>query len=623
MDPSAYLTAIRRRWPIVVATVGIAVILASLTASFTTDQEGGEYQAEALLLGTPLGANITRTEHIGTLAVLTTNGPVPERVADSIGYEGNPRDLTANVIVTPSANLGFLSIRATSADPERAELIAHAFADELTEYVSENKVESALGAAREVARQMRRTARQIDDIERRLQTTSDPVLVAERDAKIRAYGSLAEQRQTLSTSAFTQSSVSVIDKGPAQTISAANAVSLSNPVTRILLGTVLGLIAGMALAIGLDRFDTRIRTRKAAEAHYSYPILAEIPEAPRKARGERAVVAAAHPSSPFATAFRLLATGLTGRLPADGALESEDQMVALQPPQTILVTSAAAGEGKTTVTANLAASFAEQGKKTLILSCDFRNPHIHRMFGVPNDKGLGEALKSQHDGRILVDGHVKKTSIKEIRVVPSSTGPDNPGGLLGSGNMQQVLQEARENADVVLLDTPPILTGSEAAFLFPEVDAVLVVARVGTTTVELAERTSELLKRLGTPVIGVALNSSAGMGAPRHNYREPESIAHGPDKRADKKVEDPAAVKASSRSDRPDAPATSSGKANPGPGSKESIKSPSAAGKARTSQPPATGSKRPASTSAKGTNDTARLGKSQHTEGSEEMKWEL
>jgi capsular exopolysaccharide synthesis family protein len=389
-------------------------------------------------------------------------------------------------------------------------------------------------------------------------------------------------------------------------------------VTRILLGTVLGLIAGMALAIGLERFDTRIRTRKAAEAHYSYPVLAEIPEAPRKARGERAVVAAAHPSSPFATAFRLLATGLTGRLPADGAPESADQLVALQPPQTILVTSAAAGEGKTTVTANLAASFAEQGKKTLILSCDFRNPHIHRMFGVPNDRGLAEALKSQHDGRILVDGHVKKTSIKEIRLVPSSTGPDNPGGLLGSDNMQQVLHEARENADVVLLDTPPILTGSEAAFLFPEVDAVLVVARVGTTTVELAERTSELLKRLGTPVIGVALNSSAGVGAPRHNYREPKSTPESAP--ADDKRVEVAAAKTPSGSTPQDA--SVSGKPNAGPDAKASGKeSPTSSGKA--SQPPSKGSKRPAPTAATGTRDAGQAGKSRRAEGSKEMKWEL
>jgi hypothetical protein len=246
------------------------------------------------------------------------------------------------------------------------------------------------------------------------------------------------------------------------------------------------------------------------------------------------------------------------------------------------------------------------------------------MFGVSNDKGLAEALRSQHDGRILVDGHVKKTSIKEIRIVTSSTGPDNPGGLLGSDNMQQVLQEARENADVVLLDTPPILTGSEAAFLFPEVDAVLVVARAGSTTVELAERTSELLKRLGTPVIGVALNSSAGMGAPRHNYREPKPIAESAI--ADKSVEDASAVKTLSGPGRPDAGADSSGKANPAPApdSKATVKgSPPASGKARGSQLPAKGTQRPASTTAKETDDTGRVEKSRRAEGSEEMKWEL
>jgi capsular exopolysaccharide synthesis family protein len=622
MDPSAYLTAIRRRWPIVVATLGISVILASLTASFSQEQQADEYQAGALLLGSPLSARVSRTEHIGTLGVLATEGPVPERVAETIDYEGDPRDLAASVNVHTAPNLGFLSINATAADPDRAELIAHTFADELTEFVQENKVEGALGEARQVGRQMRKTATQIDDLDRRIQATNDPLLIAERDARIRLYGELAEQRETLATSAFTQPSVTTIDKTPAEAISSADAVSLSDPLTRILIGTIFGLIAGAALALALERFDTRIRTRKAAEAHYSYPVLAEIPEAPRRARGERAVVAATHPSSPFATAFRLLATGLTGRLPADGNLESSDQLVALQPPQTILVTSAAAGEGKTTVTANLAASFAEQGKKTLILSCDFRNPHIHRMFGVSNDKGLAEALRSQHDGRILVDGHVKKTSIKEIRVVTSSTGPDNPGGLLGSDNMQQVLQEARENADVVLLDTPPILTGSEAAFLFPEVDAVLVVARVGSTTVELAERTSELLKRLGTPVIGVALNSSAGMGAPRHKYREPKPIAESAT--ADTSVEDAPAVKTLSGPGRPDAGADSSGKANPAPDSKATVKGPPpASGEARGSQLPAKGTQRPASTTAKETDDTGRVEKSPRAEGSEEKKWEL
>jgi capsular exopolysaccharide synthesis family protein len=555
MDPSAYLTALRRRWPLVVATIGVSVILASLTASFTQNQEAGEYRATAVLLGSAVGGSSSGANHIGTLSVLTTVGPVPARVAEAIDYEGDPRTLAKRVTTQPNPTLGFLTLTATSQNPERAELIAHTFADELTRFVQDNRVEGTLAQARRLDRQMKTVQDQILRLDEQIAAGTTPLLVARRDAKIRHYGDLAEQQEALSTAALTASGLSIIDKGPAEAVTSADAVSLSNPLTRILIGTILGLLAGVALALALERFDTRIRTKKAAETHFSFPVLAEIPQAPRRARGERAIVAAAHPSSPFAAAFRLLATGLTGRLPTDGTLESSEQLVALQPPQTILVTSAAAGEGKTTVTANLAASFAEQGKKTLILSCDFRNPHIHRMFEVPNDKGLAEALRSEHDGRILVNGHVKKTSIREIRVVPSSTGPDNPGGLLGSNNMQQVLQEARENADVVLLDTPPILTGSEAAFLFPEVDAVLVVARVGTTTVELAERTSELLKRLGTPVIGVALNGSTE-SAPRDSYRD-----------ANKTSDKPPTTKESPRPDQRSAKAmtpAASGKETPG-----------------------------------------------------------
>jgi capsular exopolysaccharide synthesis family protein len=633
MDPSAYLTAIRRRWPIVIATVGIAVILASLTASFSQEEQAGEYRASALLLGSPLGASSSRADHLGTLGVLATNGPVPERVADSIGYDGDPRDLAADVTVESHPELGFLSITATAGNPDRAEQIAHTFADELVDFVRQSKAEGTLGDARQITRQMRKTAGEIEDLEGQIQASNDPVLIAERDARVRHYGSLAEQREELTAAAFAQPTVSVLDKAPAETVEAANAVSLSNPLTRILIGTVIGLFAGAGLAIALERIDTRIRTRKAAEIHFSYPVLAEIPEAPRRARGDRAVVAAAHPSSPFATAFRLLATGVTGRLPADATEDSPDQLVALQPPQTILVTSAGAGEGKTTVTANLAASFAEQGKKTLIVSCDFRNPHIHRMFGVPNDKGLAEALTSRTNDRILVDGHVKRTSINEIRVVPSSSGPENPGGLLGSDNMQQVLQEARESADVVLLDTPPILTGAEATFLFPEVDAVLVVARAGTTTVELAERTSELLKRLGTPVIGVALNGAATVGASKHSYRE--SKAKKAKKKASKAGDGPAtAVTTRPASDRPEGEGSSGkpasrrdSKSSVGGSSSESSKSrdqqpagtPAAQSPSRSESPMATDS----SNVRKVSDDTQRIDKPRGEASKEVKKWEL
>lgn len=519
MDLRAYLKAIGRRWSLVVAVVGVSVVLASLAASLTQDRQKSEYRASAMLLAEGVSDKSTGVDNLGTLAVLTTVGPVPERVAEAIGYEGDPSDLAQEVRAEPSTHLGFLQVSAVADGPKRAELIAHTFADQLVEFVQESKTEGVLSQARELNSKRRQLERRIEALDAEIRSTNSLLQIATRDALIRRHGDLTEQKEALET-AVLPTSLSVIDKGDAGVVGSAAPVSLSDPLTRILGGAILGFLIGVALALVLERLDTRIQTRTAAETHFDFPVLSEIPQAPRRAKGERHIVSVAHPSSPFAAAFRLLATGLTGRLPVDGDRETAEQVVALHPPQTILITSAAAAEGKTTVAANLAAIFAEQGKKTLIVSCDFRDPDIHRMFGVPNDKGLADALRTPPDGSMLADGRVKKTFIREIRVVPSSTGSDNPGGLLGSSNMRQVLQEARRDADLVLLDTPPILTGSEATFLFPEVDAVLVVARIGTTTVELAERMNELLRRLGTPVIGVALNGVTIEGTPRGAYRE-------------------------------------------------------------------------------------------------------
>jgi capsular exopolysaccharide synthesis family protein len=524
VDLTEYLGALKRRWRVIVAAVVVALAAGALTGLIgPASSDGQRYESGAAILST--GGEGTNMYTISNLTIL---GEVPRRVARALDYEGDPRNISDQVRTEVDAGSGLMWIVANSKSPERAALIANTYARELVRFMTEGQTEGSLANAARVRKQMRRMGEKIGNLESQIAgagSTQGTLLTAERDAAIRQYGFLADQYQQATATALDPVPIQVLSEAPrgtpAQT--AAGPLGPSSPASRLVLAAILGLLAGVALALVLERFDTRIRTKKSAETHFSLPVLAEIPVTPRRMRGDRAVVAAAKPKSPFADAFRLLATGLTGRSPANGTWiggKPAEQQRAVRSPQTILVTSPGAGEGKTTVTANLAASFAEQGKSVLVLSCDFRSPNIHRMFDVPNDKGLGEALRSQHDGRILVDGHVKKTAIREIRVVPSSAGADNPGGLLSSNNMHDVLQEARENADVVLLDTAPILTGGEAAALFSEVDAVLVVARLGTTTVELAERTSELLTRLGTPVVGIALNGATEVGASRHDYRD-------------------------------------------------------------------------------------------------------
>jgi len=521
VDLTDYMKALRRRWRVIAAAVVVAMAAGALTTLIgpgSSDEK--QYDAGAAVLSTDReGTNLF------TVAALTQFGRVPERVAKALNYQGDPRDLGEQITVDPKGEVGIMWIYTTASSPDRAALIANTFAHELVKFVTENQKQNSEATAQRLRRQIRGMRDRIANLESRIASaggTQATLLTAERDAAIRNYGFLADQYQTATEETLEPTPIQVLQEARGGPISGSGPLGAASLTSRLVLAGILGLLAGIALALALERFDTRIRTKKSAETHFSLPVLAEIPATPRRKR-DRGILAATHPKSPFADAFRLLATGLTGRSPATGPRGGTQ--AAEQSPQTILVTSPAQGEGKTTVTANLAASFAEQGKNVLVLSCDFRSPDIHRMFDVSNDKGLAEALRSQSDGGILLNGHVKKTSIREIRVVPSSAGPENPGALLSSDNMQDVLQEARENADVVLLDTAPILTGGEAAALFPEVDAVLVVARVGTTTVDLAERTSELLTRLGTPVVGVALNGATEGGVSRRDYRSPKPSA--------------------------------------------------------------------------------------------------
>ncbi|MGH2651829.1 MAG: CpsD/CapB family tyrosine-protein kinase, partial [Actinomycetota bacterium] len=182
-------------------------------------------------------------------------------------------------------------------------------------------------------------------------------------------------------------------------------------------------------------------------------------------------------------------------------------------PQVILVTSPGPGEGKTAVVANLAVTMAEMSQKVLVLSCDLRRPSVHELFGIPNDHGLVDALVSGNSGPVL-DRHVQATTL-EIPVVPSGPPPERPSELLGSKKMHTVLEEARGRAQIVLLDTSPILAAGDATYLVPSVDAVLVVARAGMTRADVAQRTGELLRQLGVPVMGVALNATREGAVPR------------------------------------------------------------------------------------------------------------
>jgi capsular exopolysaccharide synthesis family protein len=513
VEPIEYLRAIKRRWPVVVVAVGLAVAVAWVTTTVVPlGVTTTEYQATTILMdaGTPTGGvtGVGSNPSLNTVAALTTIKPVAERVAETIGYPGNPEELIPRVRAAADPEAGVIRITARSTDRREAVLLSNAFTDALLGFLADRKAETIQREQAYVEEQLDELSAEIEALAALIDDASEDdaaLLEQQRNAKLATFGALTQQNQALAAAAAERGNLQIIQDATARAVRYQGFQAPQSRTARMVIAGILGLLAGAGIALVLERIDTRIRSKRDAERYFGSPVISEIPPISRKAKAPP--ITAAEPRSPHAEAFRLLGESLVG---ADGGPSHGSNGEA---GRAIMVTSPGPGEGKTTVVANLAAALAEVGNRVLVLSCDFRHPGIHEIYPMENRAGLAEALQSSN-GAAVLDGAVRETAIRRVRVVPSGDPPERPSGLLSSPRMERALGEARRLADVVLIDTPPLLTASDAAHLVHDVDGVLLVSRAGRTTAEHAQRAKDLLARLDAPLMGVALNGSTDLRLP-------------------------------------------------------------------------------------------------------------
>jgi capsular exopolysaccharide synthesis family protein len=518
MEPIEYLRALRRRWPVVVAAVALAVSVAWFTTTVVPiGVTTTEWTATVILMdaGTATGSlgSGGANPSLNTVAALTTIKPVADRVAKATGYAGDPEDLIGRTKATADTESGVIRITSSSPDEQEAVVLANAFTDALLGFLSDRKTQTIERELEYVKDELERLGAEIDVYQAQIEAAdpaAEALLQPELAARLLTFTSLTQQEQTLVAAAAQRGNLQIIQEATAQPVTYEGFQAPQSRTSRMILAGILGLLAGAGIALLLERIDTRIRTKQEAERYFKVPVLSEIPAvSPRHGR-DGAIATAARPASPEADAFRLLGESVI-RLPGlngNGGGPAVGHPGAERSPA-ILVTSPGPREGKSTVVANLAAALSEVGKRVMVLSCDFRSPGVHQMFGLGNAQGLADALRNGGSAEGILNGHIKETALRKVRVVTSGAPPPRPSGLLSSDAMRRALDEARQEADVVLLDTPALLTASDAAHLVDEVDAVLVVSRVGMTSTEDARRAADLLTRLEAPVVGVALNGTA------------------------------------------------------------------------------------------------------------------
>ena len=526
MDPLEFLKIIRRRWIAVVATIAIALGLAWTTTHVAKVGLGPpalSYKATAVLLdlrSSSLSSDAGGIDNLRTIAALVTVGDVPVRAARTLKSTQSPQALAGAVTATADIEAGLIRIAAVSPDPRQAEKLANTFTSELLGFLRDRKAATIADQAQSITTQLDALDRQIRSLDSQIQKLTKAkvtgsrvdILNADRFSKIRQYSFLSDQYQSLTASAGEPDRFLKIQDAIASPVAATGFRPPRTAKSRLIFGGILGLLLGVALALVLDRLDTRIRSRDEAEENFGLPVLAEIPKL-RRANLRPSGVPGGLRSAP-GDAFRLLSAGVM----ANGHKHVDHDGVAQNgsASRVILVTSAGSAEGKSTVVAYLAAILGTAGKRVLVLSCDLRRPTVHSLLGAPNDDGMAELLSMNGDGRL--DAMMHETTIPRVSIVASGHVAASASELLDSAALRRTLADARRQADVVLIDTPPILTG-DAATLVSAVDGVLVVARAGATPRDVARRAGELLRRLDAPVVGVALNRSREAVIPNEYYR--------------------------------------------------------------------------------------------------------
>lgn len=470
------LRVLRRRAPLVV----LSFLVAGGSALALSLLQTPKYTAEASLLfrdpgfdqsffGVTVFQAQTPEREAATNLELVSLGAVADRAAKRLGVSG----VSERVEVEQEGQSDVVAIAATDPDPEFATELANTFADVYVDF--------RRGADRQ------QIAAAIELIESESQDLPRQV-------------SQLETLQALQTG-----NAEVVDEADVPT-------SPSSPktATNTMLGGAFGLMFGIGLALLLERLDRRIRQPGELGDTFALPILGTVPNSEallrsQNGKGSEKVVGKGSEkvveALPFADAesFRMLRSRLR--------YFNVDRDV-----RSVVITSAAPGEGKSTVAWNLAATAAGIGSKVLSIEADLHQPSFAATRGIRPLPGLAELLTGQSS----LDAVIQKVPVPErgngegpsrsLDVITSGAKPPNPVELLESNEMARLLDEFEERYDLVVLDTPPAGALADAIPLMKLVSGVIVVAELGKTTRDDAVHLRDQLRNLDAPVLGVVAN---------------------------------------------------------------------------------------------------------------------
>ncbi|KGN34711.1 protein-tyrosine kinase [Knoellia sinensis KCTC 19936] len=457
-----YIRIIRQRWIVIVICAAVAGLVTwFLTpANASSVKDAPSYTATATVLVS--AATADEQVSVDRVVLYAKTGAIPTAAAKALEFEGDPAILASQVTITSDPSGAALTIAASDRDGAKAAETANAFAKQTVAFFAKPRP----GVGRAVV-------------------------------------------------TILQEATPIPDE-----IGGGFVVPPSRPL-RAALAALVGLLLGFALALVLQRVDSRLRTRDEVHAGLRLPIIAEVPRLKRSQKGERTITVAVDPLSPYSDAYRAARTALMHTVSRQAPGEYMGRRAARPEPRPvvegarlILVTSGNAAEGKTTTVANLAASFAETGQRVLVLDADLRSPNTHTLFDVPQGAGISDYISDNEDTPL--EALIRPTNVPAVRIITAGTRLTHPASL--ASRMGHLLAEVRELADVVIIDSAPLLAASDVFDILPIVDTVVLVVRSGRLTDVAARRVAELLGRFQVPISGVVLVGARGRRADGYGH---------------------------------------------------------------------------------------------------------
>ena len=264
------------------------------------------------------------------------------------------------------------------------------------------------------------------------------------------------------------------------------------------IGLALGLILGLGAAFVRESLDRTYGDPDVLESSTDLSVLGVVPQALEKVD----LPTVTHPSSSRAEAYRTVRTNIA----FSGAPGSSRRLV---------VTSATPGEGKTSVSVNVAVALVRAGQSVVLIDADLRRPRVASAFDM-KDQGPGLAGYLTKDLRL--EDVIRTVDEGQLSVIPAGGTLDNPSELLGSGRMTALMEELGRRYDVVLLDTPPVLPVTDSLVLSTSATGVIVVVRLGETSRERLSRALASLRKLDVPLLGLVANGAVASGDAAYGY---------------------------------------------------------------------------------------------------------